>query len=158
MHQAMLLTAQVHHFSLVSAHKLTCYFRACIGARYCQFIWLALLATRNWVRWLVFQAGILLQSFGVVIPWWPGILSIYWGCSIGYFATADGARLPQGSSSRWDAFRDLWFGLLFGFGYSGNCESIIPYHIRVYSRRQIRWSSTCRILFSAFQIWLPAMN
>jgi len=38
MHQAMLLTAQVHFFSLVSTLKLTCYTRACTGAWYCQLI------------------------------------------------------------------------------------------------------------------------
>ena len=155
MHQAMLLTAQVHFFSLVSAHKLTCYSRVCIGAWNCQLIWLALLVTRNRVYRLVPHAGILLYPVGMVIPWSPGN---YWGCSVEYFTTADRIGLPQGSSSGKDELQALWFALLLGFRCSGNCKNIIPHRIWVYSCRKIWWSGARNISCRAFQIWLTAMT
>ena len=97
MHQAMLLTVQARISSVTSVPELTCYSRPCVGAGYHRLLYHTLLATWNWVCWLLSQVGDFFLA--LIRLCWPRRLVNFWGCSARYIAATGRSWLSQVSDS-----------------------------------------------------------
>ena len=135
---------------LVSVPEFTCYHRACVGTEYCQLLCITLLATRNWVRRLLSQAGEFWPSIILVIPWWLTLLSIFRWYSVQYLAIAGRSWLSQVSDSGPDVVGTQWFVKWYCFRHLGDFPNVVPYYIWAYSLQWIWCSGGCCIYLGTF--------
>jgi len=76
--------------------------RTCIDARRHQLLCLVLLATLDWICWILFQVDILCSAVIPVVPWRRRLLSVYQGCFIPYFATVNRTWSSQISNTGYE--------------------------------------------------------
>ena len=157
MHQAMVLTVQACIFSPCIYPQLTCYSRPYVGTGYHQLLYCTLLATWNWVCWLLSQVEGFFRPLIPAIMWWTRLLSVLWGYSICYTATTGRCWLSQVSHCESDMV-GIRFIKSFCFWHSGDCPNIIPHCIWVCSHQKLWWTGSCCIYSGMFQLLLPTMN
>ena len=131
MHQAMLLTVQACIFSPCICPQLTCYSRPCVSTGYHQLLYHTLLATWNWVCWLLSQVEGFFRPLSPAIMWWTRLLSILWGYFIRYTATTGRCWLSQVSQCGSDGVGTRGLIRCYGCRNNGHCPNIIPHCIWV---------------------------
>ena len=137
MHQAMLLTVQACIFSPCICPQLTCYSRPCVSTGYHRLLYRTLLATWNWVCWLLSQVDGFFRPLSLAIMWWTRFLSILWGYSIRYTTTTGRCWSSQVSHCGSDGVGTRGLIKCFGFWNKGHCPNIIPHRIWAYLRQRL---------------------